>query len=74
MGRKINGIYFENEDSNTNPIIEAIIQEKEENKLIEELSKRIKIVGIDKAIRAVFNQVTETIEKEFQKNGGTVSR
>lgn len=85
MGRIIDGIVFENNNSNieNSPITEAIIQEQEKRRLIreiiEDLEHEITIEGIprqkiEKSMRAAVNGVTNIIEKEFQKHGGTVSR
>ena len=85
MGRIINGLYFERDDSSieNDPLIEAIIQKQEKQRLIrriiEQLEREITIEGIpkqqiEKSVRATVNEITKTIEKEFQKHGGTVSR
>lgn len=80
MGRIINGIYFENNDSKTDPFTEAIINEQEERRLIrriaEEVRREITLDGIlnKKSFSKVVDEMTKTIENEFSKHGGTVSR
>ena len=85
MGRIINGIIFESDNSNieNSPITEAIIQKQEKQRLIrritEELVREITIEGIpkqqiEKSMRKTVDDVTKILEKEFQKHGGTVSR
>ena len=85
MGRIISGIVFERDNSNTENslITEAIIQKQEKQRLIrriiEQLEREITIEGIpkqeiEKSMRKTVDEMTKTIEKEFQKHGGTVSR
>ena len=85
MGRIINGVIFESDNSNieNSPITEAIIQKQEQQRIIrriiEQLEREITIEGIpkqqiEKSMRTAVNEAAKEIEKEFQKHGGTVSR
>ena len=86
MGRIINGIYFENNDSKNGPVTEAIINKQDEDRIVRRIVKQVKREleldeirnirkqKLEKSLRKVVDEAAETIEKEFEKHGGTVSR
>ena len=86
MGRHFGRFYYENSNSSTenNPFIERIIRDQEERRLVKKIAEEVKRElaadekwkqqQAEKSLRQVVDEAAETIEKEFEKHGGTVSR
>ena len=80
MGRIINGIYFENNDSKNGPVTEAIINKQEEDRIVRRIVgqvkreleldeiRNIRKQNVEKSLRKVVDEAAETIEKEFDTN------